>query len=272
MNRIVSSQEYKAILVELLERIDTICNDNGITYFVFYGTLLGAIRHSGFIPWDDDLDICMPRSDYERFCHLILTEYPKIHLLTSYTCKSYPSCFAKVYDDSKIKVELFDNICYDCGAFIDVFPLDKLPNSIDIDKRYAVFEEMNNNIYNYCMPLYAYRRIKFWKKLRLLKNFYKFIIGRTFRQKNLDKREAFMKQFEECETERFVDYSDRNGLLYSSDFAKVLRHKFEDIEVNIPSQYDKVLTRLYGDYKKLPPKENRKTTHSFKTYWNIKNN
>ena len=267
MKKTVSNKDYRVVLVDLLSRIDSICNNNGITYFVFYGTLLGAIRHDGFIPWDDDLDICMPRADYEKFCRLILTKYPQIHLLTSYTCSSYPSCFAKVYDDSKIKIELFNNICYPCGAFIDIFPLDKLPESIDVDKRYTLFEELNNYIYNYCMPLYSYRRLKLWKKIKLLKNIGKYLSGRLSFRKKIEQREAYMKEFENCETGRYVDYSDRNGLIYSTDFVKVVRHKFEDIEVNIPVNYDNVLTRLYGDYMQLPSKENRTTTHSFRVYW-----
>ena len=172
MNKnIVKADEFKLITKELLGWIDMICQKNNIHYFGAYGTLIGAVRHNGFIPWDDDIDICMMRTDYDKFIEIVNKLNDSQHyLLTSNTEKGYYNNFARVCDRRCIlKIRGTLDIPH-FGAFVDVFPLDKVPE--DEEKRLGFYKELEdayNNVIT-SLPFQSYntlplkRRIGFWKK------------------------------------------------------------------------------------------------------------
>ena len=265
----VGNAEYKLVVKNLLMYIDSLCLENDIKYFVFYGTLLGTIRHSGFIPWDDDVDICMPREDYERFKKLFPRDNGRYRVINTDNCDLYPSCFSKVYDES-VLIKIKHNFNYTCGAFIDVFPLDKVPEDVDIDALYDVMTKKTEMIVNYSMPVKSYLNLKPWKRLKFICNLPNYIRFHKNSRMYITDREKFMTQFNDISTKQYVDFSDSIGRIRLDDFDKLERHKFEDIEVNVPCGYVNILTALYGDYMKLPKEEERKTTHSFIAYKNRK--
>ena len=132
MRRRLAPAEIKSLQMEILCSIHNFCVNNNIRYSLAYGTLLGAIRHKGYIPWDDDVDILMPRPDYEKFLKLY-PGYNKNHTVQTYiNDDSYYLAFAKVYDN-RTELIVFPTRT---GVFVDIFPVDGLPDSVELSRRY----------------------------------------------------------------------------------------------------------------------------------------
>lgn len=120
-------EEIKKIQLEILKYVDQFCSQNNIKYALGYGTLIGAVRHKGFIPWDDDIDIIMRRNDYNRFIELFSKETGRYKVWSHNLQTDYPIPYAKVTDEKTLKLE-GTNYYVERGVDIDVFPLDDLPN------------------------------------------------------------------------------------------------------------------------------------------------
>ena len=116
--------------LEILEYVDSFCKDNNIKYSLYAGTLLGAVRHQGFIPWDDDLDICMPRNEYDKFIRLWNdNEHEKYFLQNKENTPTFTQSFTKIRKKNTNFLQEDDlGMDYHTGIFIDVFPVDRIPN------------------------------------------------------------------------------------------------------------------------------------------------
>ena len=117
--------EVKKIQLEILAYIDSFCKKNNISYFINYGTLLGAVRHKGFIPWDDDIDISMDREHYNMFIEKFNQDSSKYKILSLDTDKAYFNNFIKVVDTTTKIVDNRNYKTFSCGVFVDIFPMDK---------------------------------------------------------------------------------------------------------------------------------------------------
>lgn len=256
----LSLDECKKISLGILVDVAKFCDDHNITYFLACGTLLGAVRHKGYIPWDDDVDIMLPRPDYNR----LLNEYKsdKYSLSKPEEGRFY---YAKVYDNKTIKYE--DNIDYKkfkpIGVDIDVFPLDGAINDEEvINKLYrkTCFLEMLLRLAN--QPIF-YRK----NPLKCINRLIPRIIG----SKNLVKMIEKNAQAYKYETSDYVVRMRRStrgftGIIpksiYEKDYLEFEGHKF-----CIPKGYDKWLSNFYGNnYMELPPEDKRKTVHDCKCY------
>lgn len=126
----ITQEELKNIQVNILDRVKAFCDANEIEYFLFAGTLLGAVRHKGYIPWDDDIDICMRRKDYDRFFEVFNTDRKDgLRAIDYKNEKGYYLASGKVIDDRTIMQET-TNFDKKIGVYIDVFPLDDLPENV----------------------------------------------------------------------------------------------------------------------------------------------
>jgi lipopolysaccharide cholinephosphotransferase len=131
--RTITQDELKSIQLDLLQKTADFCEANGIRYFLCGGTLLGAIRHKGYIPWDDDIDIVMPRPDYERFCKTFNQPDSVYKVKSLLTHPDYACAFAKVYDNRTMLKELhYKGVHF--GVYIDVLPVDGVKDSAQIKK------------------------------------------------------------------------------------------------------------------------------------------
>ena len=251
--RQIDLNEYKQLLVLLLKEIDVFCKREKLTYYLDSGTLLGAVRHHGFIPWDDDIDLAMPRDDYEKFISSFKSDLGEIITFNSNGRYFYP--YAKVnYKKSKvIEVELpqIDGL----GVNIDIFPLDGMPNKLllrrihqdllmFLNKTRALSVRIRRKAPGFLKPLFRWRILVKWidrlgKKHTIEGSHYcGNIVATTVRHKEIPVQ---------C-------------------FASIQYVDFEDGKYPAPSGYDEYLRRLYGDYMKLPPKEKQITRHNVEAY------
>jgi lipopolysaccharide cholinephosphotransferase len=256
--------EYKKKIVNILKGFHEFCVDNKLRYSISYGSLLGAIRHKGIIPWDDDIDVVMPRPDYEKFIRLTLNNYLRDHeVISIYNHKDYYLPFAKVIDKNTSIVE-YKYCDFKIGAFIDVFPVDGLPN--DTGTRKKTIDTYNK-----------YLKISLWKTFNYtFSDVGKFISGKGYiismffklfcKNKNyLLKCEEIAKTFDFEESDEVMVFSSIYGereIINKDYFNSYILVDFENIKVSCISAYHDYLTRLYGDYWVLPPIEKRKTHHS----------
>lgn len=256
--------------LEIGKEIKRVCDENGIKYFLDSGTLLGAIRHKGFIPWDDDMDMGMLREDYERFIEIAPKKLkPEYFLQTWKTDKSYPYAFAKIRKKGTVFIEAVSQKTNAHNEiFVDIFPYDVYPDNETV-------------------------RTKLMKKIMLLKYSLWMKDGMTpwLRHKSiLDRllvrakyvphyfyalthsRDAMIAEYEKlmpmynAETSKY--YVEQSGgtpfgkwIIPTECFKKYIEVKFEDTMFLVPEKYDLYLKTVYGDYMQLPPVEKRGNWH-----------
>lgn len=246
---------------EILDEIVRICKKNNLNYFLIGGTLLGAVRHKGFIPWDDDLDIAMPRKDYEKFIECCKTELNEMYFLHDIELdKKYWISFIKIRKKGTI-FEPEQDVTIDSefkSVYVDVFPLD------NAKKEKSIFQDIQAKLIK-GLTSFQYRRrhatmstktpliIKLlWPVLSL------FSIKRINRIINwlmkLNKKEN-SKYFVSLGS--FIHY--RKQTMLKEYYFPCKELEFEGTLYSVPNKYDLVLERLYGDYMQLPPEEKRVT-------------
>ena len=247
--------------VELMILKDFIkfCEENDLTYFMYAGSLLGAIRHKGFIPWDDDLDVVMLRDEFEKFKRLYSSN-EKYELLSIESEENYPYLFVKLtLKNTRFEEEWASQLEFDIGFNIDVFVLDDLAEGKY--KRY--YQIMRSFLYNRFMITSKIRLndISFVSKV-VSHSMYHILNFFNSNPAKLNKKCLnFLNKYSDANAKNVFDISanaNEYPLIYDkSDFKEVEKVKFEDIYVNVPKNYDKILTELYGDYMQLPPEEDR---------------
>lgn len=256
--------EIRQVELEILKDIAKFCDENNLKYFLGYGTLIGAIRHKGFIPWDDDIDIWMPRADYNKFLEIYNKKNSCYKVISPYDKISRHS-IAKVIDTNTVKIE--ENINYSngyLGVDVDIFPLDGQP---DEEKAYLKWYAKLQRHYKlfpywiYSKPDSLIKKIAY-PILRLLSGGKENILEKTAELHRLYSYEdsTYVGAVESCHN--FV-----NNHYKKEWFNDYILADFEDTKFKIPIGYDKILTKMYGDYMQLPPKEKQITHHKNNAYW-----
>ena len=252
----VQLAKAKKIMVNILEEVDRICSKYGIKYYLSDGTLLGAIRHGGFIPWDDDLDISMLRSDYNKFLEVAEIELDeKFFLQTSKTDKYYDieHVPTKVRHNGSLFIEE-DDKKYHQGVYIDIFPMDNVPNT---NFKFNLQSRISSFIMKSSM------RIRVKEKKLPLKNEITHLIYRLvlfiFKGKRRESLNKWLIGLGDENSNQIVYGVDTcwNITLNKKDIFPLKRIKFENGYFLAPANPDAILTKLYGDYMKLPPIEER---------------
>lgn len=256
-------KHVQQVELKVLKEVISICESHNLKYYAYGGTALGAVRHGGFIPWDDDIDIAMFREDYDKLLKILDSELSdEYYVLNLYTHEKYYSTFTKVcLKGTEFKEEGSLPILYKQGIFIDIFPLDNVPKSKI--KRKLYFREYD---FHYHLLLNSIFKIETPNKISsfihsVIHNFLNFYPKREGVVKRFMKYMARYNNktnFVTVHPSR-VDFLKfgRNGFFDKRDFEPSKNVKFEDIEINIPYDYDKILTTYYGDYMTIPPKEER---------------
>lgn len=264
----IKDSEMKTILLNILIKVDRICRDNELTYFLGYGTLLGAIRHKGFIPWDDDIDIIMPRSDYNKLITLMKCEKDGLRFLSFETDPQYIYSFGKICDISTHLCEIGYKEVPDMGVYVDVFPIDNQGKSYSASRRQAsVLRLLNSLLYSSVLTHY-HRMAKKWY-LEPLK-FVLYPVSKLFGTRFWIKSVNNLAQKYNNRSSKYCGVNAGVAKIYTWEwtyFTKAIEWDFEGYKFLVPQEYDAVLKTTYGDYLQLPPIEERVPKHNYLAYF-----
>lgn len=256
----------KPMLLDIMRDIDAYAGAHGIRYWLISGTLLGAIRHNGFIPWDDDIDIWMPRSDYDRFIKEYSHKYFKV--ISSANDKAYPLDYAKVHDSrTYVHEEGGDG---NWGLSVDIFPVDGLP---DIETAKSLFHKTKTFRRLIANQRFTYKA-RICKSNGLSKNL-AIVVGRIIHP--FIPLNALLLKIDKMMCRYDFDSTGYCGclcwreLIFKQSMLNPVRHQFESDSFIIPEGYDDVLRIIFGDYMQLPPVEQRVSNHGIKAYWLLDN-
>lgn len=261
--------------LNILKQLDYICDQNNIPYFLYAGTLLGSVRHKGFIPWDDDVDIALLRSDFIKLDKILrntdLTNFD-LRYQSNSMYKFYANGFTKLRNNDKSIVENVSKTQKGYyGAWVDIFPLDKIPNNeVERRKQFESISKINKKIKFFTLTQESSSDKKpVWFLKRIIRFFNEFLHPvYFFIPKWISKREHIMTMYNNDPSP--LHAADLSYLYYSSyedyiktsiDIAKIQPLKkgaFSDFNFSIPNNYEDFLTNLYGDYMVIPPEKDRK--------------
>lgn len=242
--------EIKNRMLQMLKFLKNICERNNIDYFLAYGTLLGAVRHEGFIPWDDDIDIWIRDKDLEQLATLVNAS-GRYQLITCYNCPDYWDAISLLVDCDSVKDGNFFPVQYTTGVSIDIFSLYGLPDSKPALKKYG-------------------------EHIKTLENEkWSFLYDEEKCEGTVEKLASYLSSFN-------FDDAKYIGCFLSPYFSKEVFKKeyffqkeylyFEGEKFCVPIGYKDILTILYNDYMKLPPEQKRKQQHYYKAYYKLENN
>lgn len=270
-------KEWKRIIVDVLRELHDICHRNGFTYYAVGGTAIGAVRHKGMIPWDDDIDVAMPRPDFDRFVEYCRThDLGSYELVTPYTNPGYNLSFPKFCNRNTTLVERWDTPCV-IGLFVDIFPLDAASDDKqEVQKTVHRYIKLRNrleaittrNTFTQYMALLKDR--KEWGRF-VIKTM-GFFFRSSMRKSLLRRMDGIFRKYEYGTTGSVINYGGAYGMRELFD-KKILEGEavnlpFEDITIDMMPGYDAYLRGVYGDYMQLPP-EDKRVAHHLKAFFDF---
>lgn len=268
----LSLKEIQKASLQVLIKFDLICTNLGLSYFLMYGSLLGAIRSNDFIPWDDDVDVMMPRKDFDRFVEYAIANEENLYPFKLHTRENTKNYFYGIprFSDMRYKYNNIDksDLDLDIGVFIDVYPWDNFGESDKkSDKIWNKCKRINAEYSHYVIPRVSDDKI-IKKAIRLLYYYFlRFIKGKAYNRKvdNRIKRIVFSQTSDSDRYIGLVVWGDRILRFEKKELLdmKTELHYFAGYSFKIPSAYDYILRTHYGDYLKLPPLEKRKPSHDY---------
>ena len=246
--------------LEILKVIDKVCREHDIPYSLYAGTLLGAVRHQGFIPWDDDLDICMSRANYNRFLKIWEQVQPEGYLLQNKeNAPEFPQSFSKIRKlDTTFQMKSGIGKTYFQGIFVDVFPIDRCPEG-KFQKKLFLFDCMRYQLYTReFVPAKSSSAVKLVSRLLLLA---------VPASRRMAVREKLLNRITRYSDDpklpaMAIETMHTLGRLYPADMLdKYVDLPFEDGMFMCFADWDENLKHKFGDYMQLPPEEERTWRH-----------
>lgn len=276
-NSYIFEKDLKAKLLEVFRFSIDFLNRHNLKWFVGQGTCIGAVRHNGLIPWDDDIDLLMPREDYNKLLSLQPEFDGTNYELMSWYQGHFPSPFTKIVDRNTTLWELkFQPFI--TGVFIDIFPMDLTDETPQrIEKKLGEYDKYLNLYWSSISDFSLKDSVELLKQKRLRYFGHSVLSLITHTRKNyyLNKLQSLDKEHNNIDGAYYVLYSSCFAYKYEKEIFKrewfddhVLM-PFEGFEVRVPIGYNAYLTHVYGDYMQLPPEEKRVTRH-YHYYFNLK--
>lgn len=257
-----------AIELDLYREFARVCEKNNLSFFTCGGTLLGAVRHRGFIPWDDDFDVYMPRESYEKLKELSCEFKTPYFFQNAHTDKEFGFSFMRLRNsNTTVVVESFNYCTFNQGIYLDIFPLDKVKNDTYLTRRKKISELIKRSS--------AYMRRNFppkTEKDRILAEQYN--DSTVIPSKLFDEIEKIAMEDEYTETEYLSSivttiYPASNQIWPSKAFDGYIEMDFESIKVRVPVGYNEYLKILFGNYMEFPPLDKRGGWHKNEFYPDI---
>ena len=252
-------QHLQKVILLIVKDIDELCRKNGIEYYLFGGSAIGAVRHHGFIPWDDDLDIIMNHSNYENFKRACLEQLDTHKYYFQEGMVDWPALYSKVrlkgtyFEESESFGDNRDNK----GIFVDVFKLEKAPNS-SVLRKWQYF--CGKSLLSYCLLQRSYKKASFKKKLLMYLSIpLRMRFLRSFFEEQVVKYNNRETDYYGCFGARF---KYKNCFYKKAFFSNPVYVPFEDTRLPIPEKYDELLAQIYGDYMTPPPIKEQVGSHS----------
>ena len=269
--KVITLKETQDILRHMLSEICALCEKHNIPYYLWSGTLLGAIRHNGFIPWDDDVDLFVPIQHYEKFISTVLEELGKYQVLGFLdTTIPFPAGFCKISDPKTLVVDT-DHIRWagvERGIAVDIFPLYYCKKSILFRKWSHFMCFMSRREINF-----YYGQYQFGRGLKESLIFIGISISHILSGDKSYWRHKFIKNMKKLRRSNFIgDPADKEHYYYQTEyFSKAEYRDFDGIKAAVPVGWDEILTKLYGDYMTPPPENERGIWHDGRcTVWKEK--
>ena len=271
--QLISMQEVQKGSLKILKEIDKICKQLNLKYCLAYGTLIGAIRHKGFLPWDDDVDIMMPRKDYDILVNYFIEhkeELKPLEVINPQVNDKCPFTISRI-SDSRYILDVDNEDDYGIGLFVDVYPLDGVGNSV---KEYTKLKKESSLYASMCFvsTRQKVKRENTKSNLKMIIKYPAFVIAKILGKKFF--MSHLYKMAENCD----YDNSQYIGcIIWASDdglrgifpkkwFEEMIDVEFEGDFFKAPKEYDKVLTHGYGKYMELPPQKDRIAHHYYDAY------
>lgn len=259
-----TSRQLKEKLLDMFRWFHGFCQEQGLRYYILGGTMLGAVRHQGFIPWDDDIDIGMPRQDYRRLEQILKDQGGKYVLETPNTGNPdyfYP--FSKLYDTETTLIE--NTRCQiRRGIYLDIFPLDGGGNSHK--EALSIFRKVKWRRMLLLAMTTGLRRDRGWAKnlcVRVMGMVPDWLVDRKKLLLSLNER-CGRKPLEQCQwSVNYMGNWMEREIMPTRMLGTPVKYTFEGLEAWGPADWDGYLTALYGDWRKLPPEEKRTSHHDF---------
>lgn len=257
-------RKVQLVQLQILRDFMEFCDERGLRYFMAGGALIGVLRHKGFIPWDDDIDLSMPRKDYDKFISL-QSEFPKGYSLTNHdTDASWQFNFAQFVDETSDIVVRLNEKPRPCKIWIDIFPEDGLPNN----KIHRWFHVKRIMFYRYWIQVANLRTQvdthkvgRPWYEKTIIKLLHYIPLGVLVDvDKTLRRMENSLRKYDYDESE-FVGsmlgkYRERE-VVPKDWWGDGTILDFETVKVRCPQKYDQLLTHIYGNYMQMPPEDKR---------------
>ena len=252
-------KQLQVIQLKILKEIDKVCREHNLTYWLAFGTAIGAVRHKGFIPWDDDIDLFMMAEDLEKLEELQKFFPDNIFVQSRRTDPEYGLMITRVRDSNTTLIEDTEvNRNMNHGVFVDIYPLYNAPKE----------RKQHDKFYGYSLlaRLLLYGRVP-GKHGNVMKLGSKIILALTSKRVRKNQVERiYKKMISQPETGYLTyAYGHTGRMVFPKEyFYPVVRVDFEDMKAPIPENVDKLLTQIYGDYMKLPPKDKQVVHHDYK--------
>ena len=267
MRKFIDSEESKRIQLEILDGIDRFCTQRGLRYSLAYGTLIGAVRHKGFIPWDDDIDLMMPRPDYDRLRKEFQAD--GLYLVDLADRDDCVETFLKVCKAGTVMVDKnFGRELW--GVNVDVFPVDGAPSE-DLASHYAALDRIREKLFQICPYYKSVRKGRFPLMVKYaLKRLRYFYPGsfRSLKKKLVDGQKALPYATSEIVGVYYASEKTRT-FLKKEIYDEIATLPFEGKEYPALKHFDTYLSSLYGNYMQLPPEEKRVSHHAYDSYFEL---